>query len=327
MTAPPRYCLVSPCRDEAAHARRTLDSVLRQSAPPALWVVVDDGSTDETPRILAEYASRHPVLRVLTRPDRGRRKLGGGVVDAFYAGYESIDSGAFDYVCKLDLDLELPPRYFELLLARMEREPRIGTASGKAYYPRRRAGSGAFRLPLTDTSGFVSERLGDENSAGMVKLYRTECFRQIGGFVREVMWDGIDGHRCRQLGWIAVSWDDVDLRFIHLRPRGTSDRSWWTGMVRAGAGQHFMGTALLYLLASAVVRMARRPFVVGGVGLAYGYLRSAARRAPRYEDVELRRFLRRWQRACLLRGKRAATAALDARQAAVWRPGRTPAPR
>ena len=47
-----RYLLISPCRDEAQYLRRTLDSVAAQSVPPALWVVVDDGSTDETPAIL-----------------------------------------------------------------------------------------------------------------------------------------------------------------------------------------------------------------------------------------------------------------------------------
>ena len=45
----PRLCLITPCRDEAAYARRTLDSVLGQTRPPDLWVIVDDGSTDETP--------------------------------------------------------------------------------------------------------------------------------------------------------------------------------------------------------------------------------------------------------------------------------------
>jgi biofilm PGA synthesis N-glycosyltransferase PgaC len=51
-----RYLLMSPCRGEAQYLRRTLDSVAAQSVPPAVWVVVDDGSSDETPVILKEYA-------------------------------------------------------------------------------------------------------------------------------------------------------------------------------------------------------------------------------------------------------------------------------
>ena len=39
-----RYALITPCRDEEEYARRTLDSVTQQSIPPALWVIVDDGS-------------------------------------------------------------------------------------------------------------------------------------------------------------------------------------------------------------------------------------------------------------------------------------------
>jgi len=65
-----RYPLISPCR-EAQYLRRTLDSVAAQSVPPALWVLVDDGSTDETPAILEEYARRLPYLRVIRRTDRG----------------------------------------------------------------------------------------------------------------------------------------------------------------------------------------------------------------------------------------------------------------
>src|SRR5437868_7800658 len=101
-----RYCIITPCRDEARHARRTLESVAAQTVPPALWIIVDDGSSDETPAILAEYAARLPYLRVIRREDRGYRKLGGGVIDAFYEGYQTIDPDAFDYVCKMDLDLD-----------------------------------------------------------------------------------------------------------------------------------------------------------------------------------------------------------------------------
>ncbi len=204
------YCLVTPCRDEARYARTTLDAVTRQTEPPAAWVIVDDGSKDETPAILAEYAARFPYIRIVRRPDRGDRKLGGGVIDAFYEGYGTIVPRDFEYVCKFDLDLDLPTSYFAHLMDRMEAEPRIGTCSGKPYfYPPARAGSPT-AFPLGETSGLVSEKCGDENSVGMSKFYRTSCFEQIGGFVRELMWDGIDCHRCRQLGWLAASWDDPD---------------------------------------------------------------------------------------------------------------------
>ncbi len=319
-----RYCLITPCRDEARFARRTLDAIVRQTVPPALWVIVDDGSSDETPQILAEYAARFPFIRVVRRADRGVRKLGGGVIDAFYGGYETIDPAQFEYVCKLDLDLDIPPRYFEVLMGRMERDPRIGTCSGKPYFFGRGVPDAPIRFPLLETTGLVSEMIADDNSVGMIKFYRTTCFRQIGGFVRELMWDGIDGHRCRQLGWIAASSDDPELRFVHLRPMGTSHRSWWTGRVRHGFGQYYMGTHPLYLLASVAYRMTRPPRVVGGLAILQGYVGSMLRRRPRYGDEEFRRFLRRYQWACLLHGRRRAIAELDARQARAWNPGAPP---
>jgi glycosyltransferase involved in cell wall biosynthesis len=92
--------------------------VAAQSVLPALWVVVDDGSTDETPAILEEYARRLPYLRVVRRTDRGRRQVGPGVIEAFYAGLEKVRMEDFDYLCKLDMDLDLPVRYFELLMQR-----------------------------------------------------------------------------------------------------------------------------------------------------------------------------------------------------------------
>ena len=293
--------------NEAGVLRRTLESVAAQTVLPALWVIVDDGSTDATPAILAEYAARLDFIRIIRRDNRGRRSVGPGVIEAFYAGYETIDPTRFDYLCKLDLDLELPPRYFELLLQRMDAEPRLGTCSGKPYY---RASDG--RL--------VSEGCGDETSIGASKFYRMECFQQVGGFVREVMWDGIDCHRCRMLGWIARSWDDPDLRVIHLRPMGSSDKGILTGRLRHGRGQYYMGTGLAYMTASSLYRMRRPPLVIGGLAMWLGYASSLIRRAPRYAQPGFRVFLRRYQWDCLVRGKAAATRQLDERQAMIWRP-------
>jgi biofilm PGA synthesis N-glycosyltransferase PgaC len=315
-----KYCLITPCRDEEKYARRTLDSVTGQTEPPALWVIVDDGSKDKTPQILAEYAARFPYIRIVKRADRGDRKVGGGVIDAFYSGYETIKPDDYEYICKLDLDLDLPPGYFAGLMDRMEKEPRIGTCSGKPYFFPPGTKDESVTFPLTDTSRLISEMIGDENSVGMTKFYRTTCFRQTGGFVREVMWDGIDGHRCRQLGWIAISWDDPELRFVHLRAMGTSHKNWWTGRTRHGFGQYFMGTPPMYMIAAAVFRMTRPPLLVGGIAMIHGYFKSMVLRKPRYGTPEFRRFLRSYQYACLIKGKRRATEQLNERQAARWNP-------
>jgi poly-beta-1,6-N-acetyl-D-glucosamine synthase len=302
-----RYLLISPCRDEARYLRRTLDSVAAQSVPPALWVVVDDGSTDETPLILEEYARRLPYLRVIRRADRGRRRVGPGVIEAFYAGLEGVHLGDFDYLCKLDMDLDLPSRYFELLMNRMESNPRIGTTSGKPWFVHPQSGA------------MVPEVCGDEMSVGMTKFYRVACFNEIGGFVRQVMWDGIDCHRCRMLGWIAESVDLDAIRFVHLRPQGASQNGVWTGRLRAGFGQYFMGTSPLYYLAVSIYRLPAHPVLIGSVAMLWGYFRSWLKGLPRYDDPEFRRFLRSYQHACLRLGKRAATAQVDAERAHLWR--------
>jgi len=272
--------------------RETLDTVIAQSIRPAKWVIVDDGSTDETPQILAEYARRHDWIQIVTRRDRGKRAVGPGVIEAFYAGYESINPDDYDFLCKLDLDLRLPPRYFEILMERMTANPRIATCSGKSY--------------IDNGGGLAFERHSDDTSLGMTKFYRVSCFKAIGGFVREVMWDGIDCHLCRMKGWIACSWDEPELRFIHLRPMGSSQQSIYTGRMRHGFGQYFMGTGFLYMFASAISRLNQKPYVLGSLAMLWGWLASALQGKPRFDEPGFREFLRRYQWRALIVGKKRA---------------------
>jgi biofilm PGA synthesis N-glycosyltransferase PgaC len=272
--------------------QQTLDSVIAQSTRPMKWVIVDDGSTDATPAILAEYAGQHAWIEIITRKDRGRRSVGPGVIEAFYSGYDSINPEEYDFLCKLDLDLRLPPRYFEILIERMNANPRLGTCSGKAY--------------IEADGGLVNEGHGDETSLGMTKFYRVSSFKDIGGFVHEVMWDGIDCHRCRMKGWIACSWDEPELRFVHLRPEGSSQQSVYTGRMRHGFGQYFMGTGLIFIAASAIYRMGEKPYVLGSLAMLWGWVRSALQRKPRYADREFRKFLRSYQMRALFVGKKRA---------------------
>jgi glycosyltransferase involved in cell wall biosynthesis len=287
------YVLISPCRDEEQFMRRTLDSIVAQTLLPAAWVIVDDGSSDRSPQILAEYAAKNSFISVVRRDDRGTRAVGPGVIEAFYAGLDKVDLDQFEYLCKLDLDLEIPPAYFEQVVKQMEADPRLANFSGKPY--------------LRDEGGrLVSERLGDENAVGQIKFYRVAAFREIGGFVRQVSWDGIDGHMCRMMGWVARSEDRPELRFVHLRQMGSSQQSLWVGRLRWGFGKYYMGSALYYVAAVALYRMLEKPYIIGGWGILWGYLKAMVSGRARFENPKFRRFLRRYELASLLLGKRRA---------------------
>jgi len=285
-----RYVLITPCRDEAAFLQTTIDSIAAQTVKPSRWVIVDDGSTDDTPEILAAAAEKYPYISVITRDDRGGRSVGPGVIEAFYAGAESIDLDDYDYLCKLDGDLEIPPRYFESLMEHFEADPWLGTCSGKLF--------------LRYNDELVEERCGDENSVGPSKFYAVECFKDIGGFVREVSWDGIDGHMCRLRGWIARSIDEPDLRLVHLRRMGSSQRSFWEGRKRWGRGKYFMGSTLTYVTVVSCYRMFERPFIISGLGILYGYLQALFQRNTRFNDPAYLRAFRAYERRSLLMGRR-----------------------
>lgn len=294
-----RYLLISPCRDEAVYLQRTIDSVAAQTVLPRKWVIVDDGSTDATPQILAAAARQYHFIQVVRREDRGKRSVGPGVIDAFYSGMDGVDLDEFDYVTKLDVDLEFQPRYFERLMEQFDADPILGNLSGKLY--------------LQYGNRLVEERLRDDNAVGPAKFYRVACFKDIGGFVRQVSWDGIDGHMCRLKGWIPRAVNEAELRIVHLRRMGSSEVSFWEGRKRWGRGKYFMGSRWYYVAAVAFYRMFERPYVISGIGIMVGYIKATLARQPRFEDPEYLRFFRRYELESLVFGRDRATRRFDER--------------
>lgn len=282
----PRVLIVSPCRDEERTVERTIACMRAQTRPPVRWIVVDDGSRDRTPDLLDRAAAEIPWLRVVHRRDRGHRALGSGVIEAFEAGLESADVD-YDFVAKLDVDLEFPATYLERALRCFEEDPELAAVSGKVY--------------RQEGEHLVEEFMVDEMVAGQFKLYRRDAFESMGGFVRGLMWDGIDFHRARLMGYRTASIADPELRIVHLRMMGSSDRSIYRGRLRHGRGQWFMGSAFPYVVASGLFRMRERPYVVGGLLMIAGYVQAALRREPRYGDERFRKGLRAWQYARLRR--------------------------
>src|SRR5664279_1893047 len=79
MTALPRVSILMPVRNEAAYLPAALMSLARQTMHMWELVVVDDGSGDDTPAILAAAARNDHRIRVI-------RRDGGGLVAALNTG-------------------------------------------------------------------------------------------------------------------------------------------------------------------------------------------------------------------------------------------------
>jgi poly-beta-1,6-N-acetyl-D-glucosamine synthase len=286
-----RYIIISPVRNEEKYLPRTINSMINQTVRATEYILVDDGSSDRTAEIILEAAEKHPWIRYVKRPDRGERKVGPGVIEAFYDGHKEIGAEEYDYVGKMDGDLSFGPEYFETLFEQFEADPYLGAASGKLF------------LDLDDGK-LIEERHADEMVVGGMQFYRRKCFEDAGGFVREVMWDGIVYHRSRMAGWRTRSFRDPELIIHDHRLMGSSYKSIYHGRIRWGWGQYFMGTHPLYILAVCAYRMLERPFVVGGILIVMGYIKGWLTKAPRYDHPGFRKSLHAWQFERLKLGKR-----------------------
>src|SRR5260370_19065602 len=110
---PRAYIIITPVRKEGRHLQQTVDSVASQTLRPQKWIIVNDGSTDNTGQLIDAAAARYPWIKTVHREDRGFRRAGGGVIEAFYDGYKIIESDPWEYLIKLDGDLSFPPDYFD----------------------------------------------------------------------------------------------------------------------------------------------------------------------------------------------------------------------
>jgi glycosyltransferase involved in cell wall biosynthesis len=273
-----RYVIVTPIRDEDKFIEATIASVQSQSVQPAEWVIVDDGSTDRTGEIVDHYAAQLPWIRVVRRPNRGFRKSGGGVMEAFYDGYHAIQSESWDFIVKLDGDLTLPANYFEKCFEHFELDPQLGIGGGDIYHDI----EGVQKLEATPKF----------HVRGATKIYRRACWESIDGLWRAPGWDTIDEVKANMLGWKTYSFNE--LRIVHHRFTGTAE-SLWRDKIKRGVACYVSGYHPLFLAASCVSNLIRRPYVAGSAAIAYGFIKGYWVRMPRVNDKQLIKYLRTQQ--------------------------------
>jgi biofilm PGA synthesis N-glycosyltransferase PgaC len=272
------YVVVTPVRNEARVMEKTIHSMVQQTVKPVEWVIVNDGSTDETGEIAARYAKVHSWIKLVDSEDRGIRQRGKGIVEAFYTGYRTLTSQDYEFIVKLDGDLSFESTYFEALLCEFAARPKLGIAGGGVYE----------RL---DGHKWVQQTARD-HVRGPTKMYRRACFEAIGGLIPALGWDGADEWKARALGWEVSSF--IELRVLHHRPTGAG-----TGLLKSrieqGYGAYAMGYHPLFVIARGVRHMLSRPCLIGGIAMIVAYFVAWLQGREQLLDSSVIRYVRQTQ--------------------------------
>jgi glycosyltransferase involved in cell wall biosynthesis len=273
-----KYVVITPVRDEEKHIEGTIMSACDQTVRPAEWVIVDDGSTDRTGQILDRAAEQHPWIHVVHRKNRGFRKAGGGVVEAFYAGYDTLRHQDWEFIVKLDGDLIFAPDYFEKCFAYFRQEPRLGISGGEIQH---------------DLSGALTvEENPRFHVRGATKIYRRACWEEIGGLWHAPGWDTIDEVKANMLGWKTYAF--TDLRLLHQRFTGTEE-GLLRDRVKHGVACYVSRYHPLFVVAKCLSRLTQKPYFIGSAAILWGFLKSHWTQPPRPEDRSYVAYIRTQQ--------------------------------
>ena len=265
------YALVTPARNEGQYIDLTLKSMISQSRPPLRWVIVSDGSTDNTDEIVQKYMSDHSWIKLLRMPERKERYFAGKVM-AFRAGYEELAGLEFEVVGNLDADISFGPDHFEFLIERFTENPRLGCA-GTAFSEK----------GLSYNYDFV----GTEHVSGMCQMFRRECFEEFGGY-QPIKSGGIDlvaVLSARAKGWETRTFPGM--LFEHHRIQGGALHAGLRERVYTGRKDYLLGNHPLWEIFRSLYQMRRRPYLVGGMVVLGSYLWNAMRGVEKTIPKEL----------------------------------------
>jgi len=272
------YVIITSARNEEKYIENTIISVIGQKIRPIEWVIVNDGSVDDTQSILDRYSNQYAWIHVINRRDRGFRKSGVGVIEAFYTGYRALETRGWRFIVKLDADLSFDSDYFERCFEYFKLNPRLGIGGGMIYSIH----DGVAR-PEKDPHFHVR---------GATKIYRKGCWDDIGGLFETTGWDTLDEVRANMLGWETKTFSQ--LKVVHHRPTGAADGS-WKNCIKNGRGSYISGYHPLFMFLKCIRRLTKKPYILGSIGLFYGYASGYMKGIPQVNDRALIVYLRKQQ--------------------------------
>jgi glycosyltransferase involved in cell wall biosynthesis len=273
-----RYAIISPVRNESLHIEKTILAVISQTIQPEKWIIVNDGSTDNTSDIVRKYSLIHKWIHLIDKENRGYAEPGRGVMEAFYHGYNNINIDDYDYIVKLDGDLDFQANYFESIFHEFGKNNKLGIASGVCFISRK--------------GKMERENHPEFHVRGASKVYKVACWKDIGGLIEHRGWDIIDEMKAQSLGWETKSFQN--LHIIHYKPTGYNTGSYkWT--IILGKANYYCGYHPLFVVAKCIKRMFKIPYIIGGLGILYGYFNDYIKNSEQVNDRDVINFIQKEQ--------------------------------
>lgn len=170
----PTISVVIPAYNAARWLSVALDSISAQTFTNLEIIVIDDGSTDDTPRILRRHASCDSRLRVITRPNTG-------IVGALNDG---LAAARGRYLARMDADDEAAPDRLALQLERFQADP-VLVALGTAVTFMDSAGHSVQPCPRPLHHDDIERALLAGDGGAMIHpsvMFRTTALRIAGGY-------------------------------------------------------------------------------------------------------------------------------------------------
>jgi glycosyltransferase involved in cell wall biosynthesis len=282
-----RFLIITPAKNEAQYLSGLIESMAAQTTLPAKWVIVDDGSTDETVSIIKEYQKKYTWLYLEEKNTPQEQRSGGSkVVRAFYHGYEKHKDCAHDVVMKLDADLTLPSNYLERISDEFREDKSLGICGGYCVIP--------------SNGSWQKEESATHHVRGALKAYNAQCFTDIGGITETWNWDGIDGMTAMHKGWTVRN---IDLAVKHHRPT-TAAYEPTQHAYRSGVEAYRTGNDLMLTLIRGAFKLKSAPFVKNSIQYIKGFMDARKRKEPKVVDEALAKFIKQFTYKRILSLKR-----------------------
>ena len=276
------YALMTAAHNEEAFIDKTIGSVLAQTLLPTRWVIVSDGSTDRTDEIVENYARQYEFISFLKLNRPPGRNFGSKGL-ALENGCKLLEGAPYRFIGNLDADVAVEPHYFEALLTKFDRDPRLGIAAGFIYEEQ----DGEFRSRTANRVDSVPHA---------AQLVRRECYQAIGGYF-VFKYGGEDWYAqqsAKMEGWHAEA--VPDLKVFHARHTGAAG-SLLKHQFRLGRLDYSFGSDPLFEAFKCIVRVAESPWLVGAIARFLGFAWSSIRREERPVSKRFVDFLRKEQKA------------------------------